>query len=542
MSRFIVRMLCVIFACALFFQGSVYGQDSYGDLVSLFKKWREFQKPEFVNGVPDYTADAMKKQRMELKDYQRMLEAIDCSGWTIPQKVDYHLVRAEMNGLEFDHRVTRPWSRNPCFYNVFYTSPTDVPDREGPNRHGVLRLWEYRFPLDSEKLAEFRIHLEAIPKLLDQAKVNLTEDAKDFYFLGIRIKKRESEVLSNLEKRAGEYHPGLVPVIRQVKTAVDVFCAWLEKKYENMLSIPSGIGKENFNWLMKNVYLLPYTWEDQLTILSRELDRGWVYLKLEEQRNRNLPELTLPGSPEEYRERFSKAVDDFIAFLREKDIMPVKDYYESALREHGGGYSPGGLIDFFSQVEYHDSHPMRCHGTHWFDLARMEREPHQSPIRGDALLYDIWAFRAEGLATGMEEMAMGAGYLDDHPRARELVYILLANRAARAMGDLKMHSKEFTLMDAVDFAEKWTPRGWMPKEGNTVWNDEQLYLNQPGYGTSYVVGKVELEKFIMECAHQLGDRFNMKEFFREFYAAGMIPISLIRWEMTGMDDEIKKLQ
>jgi hypothetical protein len=27
----------------------------------------------------------------------------------------------------------------------------------------------------------------------------------------------------------------------------------------------------------------------------------------------------------------------------------------------------------------------------------------------------------------------------------------------------------------------------------------------------------------------------------EFLAAGMIPLSLIRWEMTGLDDEIKKL-
>ena len=26
----------------------------------------------------------------------------------------------------------------------------------------------------------------------------------------------------------------------------------------------------------------------------------------------------------------------------------------------------------------------------------------------------------------------------------------------------------------------------------------------------------------------------------EFLKAGMIPISLIRWEMTGMDDEVKK--
>ena len=40
---------------------------------------------------------------------------------------------------------------------------------------------------------------------------------------------------------------------------------------------------------------------------------------------------------------------------------------------------------------------------------------------------------------------------------------------------------------------------------------------------------------------QLGDEFNLQQFMDEFPAAGMIPVSLIRWEMTGIEDEIKKL-
>ena len=52
---------------------------------------------------------------------------------------------------------------------------------------------------------------------------------------------------------------------------------------------------------------------------------------------------------------------------------------------------------------------MRGHGTHWFDLARMEREPHASQLRV-LLLYNIWDTRAEGFATGFEEIAMTAGF------------------------------------------------------------------------------------------------------------------------------------
>jgi len=236
-----------------------------------------------------------------------------------------------------------------------------------------------------------------------------------------------------------------------------------------------------------------------------------------------------------------EAVDHFMTFLREKEIMTLPEYMNGTLTRTVGFIPPDGLRDFFTQVDYHSPLPLRCHGTHWFDLARMKHEPHPSPIRRVPLLYNIWDSRAEGLATGTEEMMMHAGLLDERERVRELVYIMLACRAARGMGDLKMHSNEFTLEEAVDFGVKWTPRGWMPREGNTIWSDEELYLQQPGYGTSYVVGKVHLEKLIADRAQQLEEKFNLKQFFDEFHSCGMIPLSLIRWEITGLEDEIKQL-
>ncbi len=515
------------------------GNSTYEDLVKLFEEWREFQKPVIVDGVPDYTAEAMAKQHQDLKEYQARLAAIDPSSWPVSEQVDYHIVRAEMNGLDFDHRVLRPWSRNPRFYAVYYTSPSDVPALEGPWRYGTLCLWKYTYPLEGEQYNDFQMRLKAIPEVLEQAKGNLTEDAKDLWFLGIRRKKAESVYLENLAGRLGKDHPDLVPDFERAKAAVDDFCEWLEEKHKDMTA-PSGIGVENYNWYMKNVHLWPYTWEDQLVIMNRELERSISFLKLEENRNRHLPPLEPPKNREEYQKRHDEAVDHFMNFMR-KNVMTLPEYQNDTLRRTVRFIPPEGLRDFFTQVDYHDPLPLRCHGTHWFDLARMEHEPHPSPIRRVPLLYNIWDSRAEGLATGMEEIAMHAGLMDDKPRVRELVWIMLACRCARGIPDLKMHSNEFTLEEAVDFGVKWTPRGWMPKEGNTIWADEELYLIQPGYGTSYVIGKVHLEKLIADRAEQLGDKFDLKAFFDEFHTYGMIPLSLIRWEMTGRDDEIKEL-
>ncbi|HMA17906.1 MAG TPA: hypothetical protein VKS03_05670, partial [Thermoanaerobaculia bacterium] len=76
----------------------------YEDLVSLFGQWREFQRPRLVGGVPDYTPAAMAAQHRELASWQRRLAAVDPSGWPIARQVDWHVVRAEMNGFDFDHR------------------------------------------------------------------------------------------------------------------------------------------------------------------------------------------------------------------------------------------------------------------------------------------------------------------------------------------------------------------------------------------------------------------------------------------------------
>jgi uncharacterized protein (DUF885 family) len=57
-----------------------------------------------------------------------------------------------------------------------------------------------------------------------------------------------------------------------------------------------------------------------------------------------------------------------------------------------------------------------------------------------------------------------------------------------------------------------------------------------------VIGKIHIEKLIRDRAKQLGEEFNLKQFMDEFHNAGMIPTSLIRWEMTGLDDEIKQMQ
>jgi uncharacterized protein (DUF885 family) len=230
-----------------------------------------------------------------------------------------------------------------------------------------------------------------------------------------------------------------------------------------------------------------------------------------------------------------------MAFLRDREMLTVRDYMDPALRARIGTFSDRQPREFFTEVDYRDPVVMRTHGYHWFDLARAANEPHPSPIRRATLLYNIFDSRTEGLATGWEEMMMHAGLLEARPRSRELIWVLLAQRAARALGDLMMHANQWTLEEAVTFAVSQTPRGWLREDGNTVWGEQHLYLQQPAYGTSYVIGKIQIEQLLAERARQVGDGFTLKGFMDELNAVGMIPMSLIRWELTGQRDGIRMM-
>jgi uncharacterized protein (DUF885 family) len=185
---------------------------------------------------------------------------------------------------------------------------------------------------------------------------------------------------------------------------------------------------------------------------------------------------------------------------------------------------------------------MRTHGYHWFDLARMDSEPNPDPIRRGALLYNIFNTRTEGFATAWEEMMMQAGMFDTHPRSRELIYILIAERAARALGELGMQSNTFTLEQASAFASANTPRGWLSLDGQLVRWEQFLYLQQPGYGTSYLIGKMQLEAAIAERRRREGEAFSMKRFMDDLNAAGLVPASLLRWQLTGvLPEDVKRM-
>jgi hypothetical protein len=516
--------------------------NNYTSLVSLFKDWRAFEKPPLLKGAPDYTAVSFNKRLAVFKSLQSRLNNIDTSSLLVEQKVDWMLVWAEMNGYDFNHRVLKPWNRDPAFYKTIFTERSDVPAHEGPTHHAIIDLWKYTFPLSDADKNNLINQLKVIMPLNEQAKLNLTGNAKELWIAGINdIQSQNDDLKELLEKPGVKQDVSLQNIINQSIASTDKLVKWLEAASYKKTG-PSGIGKENYNWYAKNVHLVPYTWDDQVVLLKRELSRAWTSLKLEEHRNRNLPMLTESNTVLDYDSLKERSVKSYLQFLDQQQLLTMKNYYEPALRAHVGGFVPKEKRNFFLITMHYDPRPLYSHFYHWFELAQMDIEPHASEIRRAPLLYNIFDSRNEGMATAVEEIFMNAGLYDDNPRVREIVYILIAQRAARGLGSLYAHANEMTMEEAGKVHSEYTPRGWMKTEKELLKFEQHLYMRLPGYGTSYITGKALIDDAMAEYAREIelsGKTFSIKNFLDRMNQIGSVPPSIGAMELRHKTNDGK---
>jgi hypothetical protein len=510
--------------------------NNYSDLVALFKEWRAFEIPPLRKAAPDYTVEAFNKRLPVFKKLQQKLYGIDTVSWSVENKVDWMIVWAEMNGYDFNHRILKPWTRDPAFYKTIFTERSDVPAHEGPTNHAVIDIWKYSFPLslsDKSKLIE---QLSVIEPLNEQAMLNLKGNAKELWVAGIRDIQSQMDDLNGLFDKTGVREDQQLSVAIQKSIAsTKQLVQWLESESPKKTG-PSGVGKENYNWYAKNVHLVPLTWDDQVVLLKRELSRAWSSLKLEEHRNRKLPLLSEANTVLEYDSLSEKSVKNIIQFLDQQQLLTMKNYYEPALRAHKGQFVPKEKRNFFLITMHYDPRPLYSHFYHWFELAQMDLEPHVSEIRRAPLLYNIFDSRNEGMATAVEEIFMNAGLYDDNPRVREIVYILIAQRAARGLGSLYAHANQMTMEEAGKVHSEYTPRGWMKTEKALLKFEQHLYMRQPGYGTSYITGKYLIDEAMTEYARKMelaGQTFSIKHFLDRMNQIGSIPTSLAVWELNS---------
>lgn len=519
----------ILAAITLAFCASAVAQDGYERLVEMNAEILALAKPREVDGVPDLSPEAIEKQREQLDTFRGRLLDIDTSSWTIPQQVDYLLVWSKMNGIVFNHRVMQPWSRDPLTYLYQFRS---IPHAE--------------VPASAEERSALSDRLEAVPVMVDNAIDNLTRPAGELAELAIFLLDNFDGVgqgepyrddppegtigwFEDLCERLEGQEKGLLGECREATAAAQKYHDWLVDNLDSM-EASAAIGTENFNWYLKHVRLLPQTVDDLRGIGEREFHRYRFNYLLDRHVNAPLDELELTQSAEQHARRTREAEAKTRKLVKELDLFTIPDYMPDEF-ESDVFWSPRAKTDrhFWEEIQFRNALNNHIHASipgHRFD--GMMREKLQNPIRrthGESA-------RAEGWATYLEETLIQAGIAKDNPRIRELFYAALIKRGSRFFAEIGMHTGEMTLDEANAYMMDWVP--YMEEDLGRY--DLVGYLRRPGLGSMYLLGKTQIEQLISERAFQLGDDFDLGEFHDDFLSRGIIPVTLIRWEMAGLDD------
>jgi uncharacterized protein (DUF885 family) len=109
-------------------------------------------------------------------------------------------------------------------------------------------------------------------------------------------------------------------------------------------------------------------------------------------------------------------------------------------------------------------------------------------------------------------------------------------RALRVEVDVKLALGELTLTQAADYLARA-----VPMDRKTAETDAADYVAAPGLGIAYEIGKLQIERMLAERRLQLGDKFDLRQFHDYVWSNGNLPLSLQRWELLGLDDDVKKL-
>jgi uncharacterized protein (DUF885 family) len=292
----------------------------------------------------------------------------------------------------------------------------------------------------------------------------------------------------------------------------------------------------------------------------QDFERVLAMESYERQRDLGAPELKMAATADDESARMARDDANIRRFLMDHQILTVPadlphwtvrlapDYIAaldgfgelddftgpSRLREDGTRWIQplSNDLPYFSKAYAQDTRTTGVHEGvpgHFFQLSLAWRNPNS--IRRQ--YYDSGA--NEGIGFYAEEMMLDAGLYDDSPRSREIIYNFARLRALRVEVDVKLALGRFSMAQAAEYLART-----VPMDRRTAQGEAADFATAPGLGIAYQIGKLQIERTLAERRLQQGDKFTLRDFHDYVWSNGNVPLSLQRWELLGLDDDIKK--
>ncbi len=534
--------------------------DSLDQFSSQFWTWRAQFRPFTFDDVPrmehtpggrDWSAASIGRQGADLAIFERQWKALPTTGLPVARMVDYRLIGSAIARVRWELVVNPRWQRDPTFY---------VEQTVGALQEALLPPP----PFSAERSREIVARAENIPSILAQGKLNLRAVAP---FAQLTI-----AMLSDIDARLTRVEKGVSPLLAsdqraRFRTAIPAaskalvdYREWLKQNLPSMRP-DFALGGTAYEFFLHKVALLPFTPNELLSMARQDFDRVLAMESYEHQRDLHAPELKLAATAQEEIARMAREDTNIRRYLTEHEILTVppdlphwtlrlapdylaaldafgeSDDFTGLGRLHEDGtrwiQPPSEDLPYFWKAYAQDPRTTGVHEGmpgHFFQLSLAWRNP--DPIRRQ--YYDSSA--NEGIGFYAEEMMLAAGLYDDSPRSREIIYNFARLRALRVEADVNLALGRMTIAQAADYLARTVPMDKGTAEGEAAG-----FATAPGLGIAYEIGKLQIERLLADRRLQQGDKFSLRDFHDYVWRNGNVPLTLQRWELLGLDNDVKAL-
>jgi hypothetical protein len=252
-------------------------------------------------------------------------------------------------------------------------------------------------------------------------------------------------------------------------------------------------------------------------------------------------------------------------WLKDQDLISFPDYVGESFLEEGGwqepfggvGNRPGLLGISEKEKPANTKRLFVVPEEHWFANTYWDRTMRLDPItdyqhsdwpghyfEAEVTQRNACPVRAIHKDTGFSQgwahyweeffLDMGYPYLRG-PRTRELTYNFLLLRAVRVPLDIYLSEGSLSIDEAVQYQIDRVPS----MEEHISRAEVDMYVRWPYQSTSYIVGKKQIEQMLGETIMANDFSVNWRQFHDSLLDYGQIAPALIRWELTGNDDQVE---
>lgn len=507
--------------------------------------------------LTDYSLSAILARRLEAKELLGKVNAMNTAGWSKDDRIDWLLFRSQLESVVFFNRVMNFEETDPQTY---------VNDCS----NGIFSLLKKEYDTKRNRALAATARLKRMPFTMDQAKANLTRPVRLYAQLAIDSARSidslfNDSLMTLASDLSASERAELVAAKDAALVSIHGFADWLEKRLPGMVPF-KPMGEENYNYLLKNVYLLALN-ANQIEMLGQaELAR---YRALESL----LPDPSLadpnparskniPADQQAFLKAYESRQAEMIGFLKTNRLVTVPDYigpfYIRQLPEAFKPTSPGGFMNppgvydkdnsgfyyiptynaasknFYIRAAIEDPRPILGHEGipgHFLQLSIANHLPNEIRRQHfDGILIEGWALYGE-------EMLMRTGLYPDNTPAQGQILRLSRYRAARIGVDVNLHTGKWSFEQAVNY---FMEAGGLDREAAT--GEAAGAAASPTQKITYMVGKWQIMRLLGRYRDKHGSNFRLGQYHDDLIKNGSLPLSVIEWilldDPTAVDQAV----